>query len=326
MKHLKIACLRLGGIGDSLESANFAVAVKRKYPDSDITVFVRDRVSADMLVGHEAVKETRVLYRTNRWILELLKICCSKEFDIIYDNRYVTRTFYKDEKRFAEDKKKTDEAFNKYASYYHVFPMRNNELAKFKWKESNRALSLHTACLEGNDNDAKISLKYSEVIKKKKYVTIHNGDDVARGSKCWTTSHWKVLTKMLQGEGYAVIQLGRKGDEVVKGADNLVGKLPIKSSATIIKDAEFHIDTESGLVHIANAVKTKSIVLFGPTPISFFGYKDNINIQTPSECNNCWWTHGFWWRKCPKTQDTPSQCMTSITPSLVMDAVNQREI
>lgn len=321
MEHLEIGCLRLGGLGDTLELSMLIVAIKRKYPDSNITMFVRTTVAADLIRGRKDIKYIRVT-GTNIWIIELLKICSSQEFDIVYDCRYVTRVFYKDEKRFADDKKKTDEMFQKYAPYYHTFPMRCNELGK-KWTESNRRLSLTTACLIGDDNDSKIVLteedeKFIPLLENRKYITVHNGSDEARGSKCWATKNWVALTKILKDKGYAVIQLGRKGDDIIEGAINMVAKLTIKESTAIIKYAQFHIDTECGLVHIANAVKTRCIVLFGPTPLHFFAYKDNINIETPFHCKGCWWTSGFWFRECPRISFLSDTCMDYITPEIVM--------
>lgn len=326
MKPIEIGCLRLGGLGDTLELSMLAVAIKRKYPNSNITIYVRTTVAADLLKGHKDIKYIRVT-GTNIWLIELLKICSRREFDIVYDCRYVTRVFYKDEKRFAEDKKKTDEMFKKYAPYYHTFPMRCNELGK-RWKDSNRELSRITACVSGDDNDSHIAFKdedssFMPLLEGRKYITIHNGSDTARGSKCWDVKNWIKLTSILRGKGYSVIQLGRKGDDCIDGSINMVGRLTIKQSAALIKNAWLHIDTECGLVHIAKAVNTRSIVLFGPTPVHFFAYKENVNIETPFHCKGCWWTSGFWFKDCPRKASLPKTCMNHITPEIVMERMNE---
>lgn len=324
VKQLEIGCLRLGGIGDALELAMFAVAIRRKYPDCNITLFVRTQEAADILKGRKDIKHIRIVH-TDVWVIELLRICNSQEFDIIYDNRYVTRVFYKDEERFADDKKKTDEAFKEYAPYYNTMPMRCNELGR-KWPGSNRDLALKTACLKGDDNDSKISLsgydsKFIPLLDGKQYVTIHNASHKARGSKSWSMQHWVEFTWLLRNKGYVVIQLGAFGDKAVKGAINMTEKLSIKESAAMIKGAQFHVDTESGLVHIAKSVGTRSIVLFGPTPLNFFAYKENVNIEPPGNCKGCWWTSGLWIYECPRSHAVPIKCVDLITPNMVMGKV-----
>ncbi len=71
-------------------------------------------------------------------------------------------------------------------------------------------------------------------------------------------------------------------------------------------------------MHIARAVKTPAVILFGPTPVSFFGYNENINIQM-GDCRNCWWSNCFWFTKCPKFRY--SKCMRAIKPRIVFDAI-----
>ena len=324
---LKIAAMRLGGIGDALELSALAVAVKRKYPDSEFTAYVRTETAVKLLEDHPAV-DRAIPTKMNIWLIALIQVCSSKEYDIVYDNRYVTRVFYKDVEKFAEDKKITDAAFEKWKKYYNTFPMQNNALGKV-WPGTGRALSLETTGLSGDDSDMKINISPSDFVDLNvpglKYVTVHNGDDVARGSKCWTAERWAKTVDLLQCRGYRVIQLGRAGDEPIHGAHNMSGLFNIKQSADVINNAEFHIDTEGGLVHIARAVNTKCIVLFGPTPERFFSYKGNINVVTPCECRGCWWTHGFWFKKCPKTEETPSKCMFDITEHMVMRAVEKME-
>ena len=74
----------------------------------------------------------------------------------------------------------------------------------------------------------------------------------------------------LNSKGYTVIQIGTNVEKPIKGAIDLLGRTWIKDACSLIKGAQFHLDTEGGFVHIAHFLKKKSIVLFGPTPIKFF--------------------------------------------------------
>ena len=82
-----------------------------------------------------------------------------------------------------------------------------------------------------------------------------------------------------------------------------------------------HDEDEGGLVHIAKAVKTPSVVLFGPTQEWFFSYQGNINLRN-SDC----WCHcqdPFWERGCMKEKFKTfwSPCMNAITVDEVKRAI-----
>ena len=69
---------------------------------------------------------------------------------------------------------------------------------------------------------------------------------------------------------------------------------------------------------MAHALHTKSIVLFGPTPLSYFALDKNINLA-PAKCGDCWWSTQGWLSSCPRGLETP-ECMDSISPARVADA------
>ncbi|MCK9545063.1 MAG: hypothetical protein M0R03_23855, partial [Novosphingobium sp.] len=58
-----------------------------------------------------------------------------------------------------------------------------------------------------------------------------------------------------------------------------------------------HISNEGGIVHLAHSLGTKSVVLFGPTNPTLYGYPDNFNIYY-EKCPSCWWTVTGWSSKC----------------------------
>jgi ADP-heptose:LPS heptosyltransferase len=96
----------------------------------------------------------------------------------------------------------------------------------------------------------------------------------------------------------------------------LIGKTTMPEVAAIIASAELHLDNESGLVHMAACLGTRSCVLFGPTDADYFGYPQNINIR-PGCCGGCWWTTDSWMDQCPRGFAT-APCMDSIAPEDVV--------
>lgn len=87
----------------------------------------------------------------------------------------------------------------------------------------------------------------------------------------------------------------------------------------ILKNALFHLDCEGGLVHLATAIGTKCIVLFGPTPLKYYAYPQNVNIHT-GVCEGCMDLSDNWPYEC--INNKRQCCMYSITPEMVMKNIN----
>jgi len=317
---IKIALFRLGGMGDAFLLGCHAKAIRRKYPNSYITLYIRDKF--EPLNEMEAVDRVVIAGNAN-WDNLLHELKQKGYYDIIFDNKYITKVIYADEKKFSKQKWESDKLLGHFKHIYDGWIRSCHKLDKMKI--STFDLFYKSTGLEGGEEDIVFPLKkehfkFSQLLAGTKYVTVHNGADISRQTKCWPTSHWSKLVAMLKKRGYKVIQVGKSLEEEIEGVQNLCGMTSIFETAGLIAQAEFHIDTEGGLVHIAKGVGTRCIVLFGPTPIDCFGYKDNINIVSSISCRGCWWSTDFWWRDCPQGYELP-KCMKEITPDMVYDKV-----
>jgi SAM-dependent methyltransferase len=164
----------------------------------------------------------------------------------------------------------------------------------------------------------------------KPYVTVHHGFDVlflpARtrktdydSTKNISLRQWREIVALIRKEGVEVIQLGVAEEERIEGVTNyLNGQTSLEETGLLIKHSLCHIDTEGGLVHLANAVHTRCVVLFGPTPAEFFGYPQNINLD-PAGCKACWFTTQNWLIECPRHTSGPD-CMSGHSAAGVADA------
>lgn len=146
------------------------------------------------------------------------------------------------------------------------------------------------------------------------YATIHHGSDRQMSAdggvqtKNLPTQTWNRIVAELKAAGFRVVQLGEEHEQPVEGVDlDLRGRTSLELTAHMIKSAAVHVDTEGGLVHLARAVNTRSVVAFGPTPVGFFGYPQNENLAPPV-CGNCWWVNANWSTRCPRELPAP-ECM-----------------
>ena len=162
------------------------------------------------------------------------------------------------------------------------------------------------------------------------YITIHDGWEVnvkqtsVRSTKSYPVDLFAraiVLIKK-QYPSIKIVQVGSNTGSVIEGVDiNLLELTNLAQCALILKQAKAHIDTESGLVHLATSLGTSCVVMFGPTPISFVGYAENKNIK-PKECGNCMHVTDTWMESCPLNY-TPIKCMPSILPNEILMAMSE---
>ncbi|MGP0082774.1 MAG: glycosyltransferase family 9 protein [Steroidobacteraceae bacterium] len=143
------------------------------------------------------------------------------------------------------------------------------------------------------------------------FVTIHNGFDLSvvvigsAATKCYP--HFAEVVRLLKAErpDLPIVQIGARTSTPIPGVDhNLISKINLRQPGALLRHAVRHIDNEGGLVHLARCFGTRSTVIFGPTPIDYFGYKENQNIP-PSACGGCWFITESWMSHCPRGFATP---------------------
>ncbi len=120
----------------------------------------------------------------------------------------------------------------------------------------------------------------------------------------WATKRWGAerfarLGDLLAGDGGArVVFTGAAGDlDYIEGiregmknpALNLAGKTDIKTLVAVLKAADLVVSCDSGPMHIASAVGTPVVAIFGPTDPGYtgpFGGR-SVVITSGAECSPC---------------------------------------
>lgn len=167
------------------------------------------------------------------------------------------------------------------------------------------------------------------------YVTVHNGFDSGfviagrRATKCYPHFGPVVATLKKALPELAFVQIGVEGNsERLPQCDiDLVGRTSLRETAGVLAQAAFHIDNDSGLVHLARCYGVRSGVVFGPTPSDYFAYPDNVGID-PHHCGRCWWQTRTWMDVCAEGYSEP-RCMSEQEPDKVaarfLAAIQQAE-
>jgi len=144
-------------------------------------------------------------------------------------------------------------------------------------------------------------------------------------TKRWIKEYYRELIKLLEKKAILIILIGGTDDfelcEFIKNeshAVNLAGSISILESAALIEKLDLLITNDSAPLHIANAVKTDVIAIFGPTvkELGFYPFRatDKV-IEIDLDCRPCG-THGG--KKCPLGHHN---CMKLITAKMVFNAV-----
>ena len=146
------------------------------------------------------------------------------------------------------------------------------------------------------------------------------------GTKSWALDRFADVIAGIQNrfEGAIVLTgsssevgLGKALQELIKTeVINLIGKTTILQLGALIERCDLYLTCDSGPMHIAAAVGTPTIALFGPTnPLRHRPYGEGHHvIEKDVSCRPCYK------RKCMRT-DAPNLCMTEIQASDVVQHI-----
>jgi heptosyltransferase I len=144
-------------------------------------------------------------------------------------------------------------------------------------------------------------------------------------TKLWPVERWRALATALAGEGWGVLVTGSAGDAAVTAAitdgvgpacRSLAGLLSLKQLAAVLGSADVMVSVDSGPMHIAAAMGTPIVALFGPTDPGRTGPLGRHTIlRKPLPCSPCLS------RRC-RIQET-NLCMRALGTSEALAAAHE---
>jgi lipopolysaccharide heptosyltransferase II len=151
----------------------------------------------------------------------------------------------------------------------------------------------------------------------------------AHATKRWPVEHWRLLAGRLRDRGFSLIVVGGPedaplGQALVSGSGrriaNAAGGFGLQGTGALLRQAAALVSGDTGVMHMAAAVNTPVVALFGPTarPFGFFPYSKRAEvIELGLPCRPCSSKGG---PRCPLAHH---RCMLDITPDVVYAAVNR---
>lgn len=137
-------------------------------------------------------------------------------------------------------------------------------------------------------------------------------------AKAWPLVHWQALVERLNAQGLPYILVGQGSPLAnIPSKNDFTNKTDLRKLCALLKASTVLVTGDSGPMHLADAVNTPVIALFGPTTKDwgFFPVrKHHIILEHDLPCRPCS-LHG---------QSTCKQdyaCLTNTTPDHVMQAL-----
>jgi ADP-heptose:LPS heptosyltransferase len=188
-------------------------------------------------------------------------------------------------------------------------------------------------------NDPAVVDRVQSLLKKKEtrqgpLIVIHTGPSWP--VREWPHESWASLAQELERRGFAkVVRLGTSSHpalgtvdlETIPGVISLVNQLTLEESAAFISLGQLFIGIDSGLLHIAVAVGTPAIGLWGATSPQLRFSRENRRLFVTSnvECQGChhrvprlhWMTGCPFDIKCMKAirvEEVLQACLSGLEP------------
>jgi 3-deoxy-D-manno-octulosonic-acid transferase/heptosyltransferase-1 len=319
-------------------------AIRKHYPDAHIAWLVEEATS-DLVEGHQALDRVLVSQR-KRWVKGLLESSClvnigqafrfikklrDTSYDLIFDFQGLLKSgvligLARGKRKIGYDKgmEHMEQSYRFLNERVPPVSMDNHALLRSIMLLD--ALGIPTREIVFNlpvqdqhrDMVDELLMRYG-VSERKPLVAIHPA--AKWETKLWSNEKFSRLAdKLIEQYGAKVVFTGSQQDRTTvqdiiskmkAKAANLAGETTLKTLAALYEKIDFLVSPDTGPMHVAAAVGTPVVALFGPTApcrTGPFGNGHQI-IRAGLECSPCFK------RKCDSVA-----CMRQISVGQVVDS------
>jgi heptosyltransferase-1 len=331
----RILLIKLSSLGDVIHALPTLEALRSLYPRGHITWLVEE-INAPVLAGHPALNEVWPVPRprlgNGRFLenvgemIQAARRLREEPFDLVIDLQGLLKSAIW--VALARGKRKVGYDRTREFSYLALterLPPLDPE-AHAVWRYLNVARYLGAPAAPPR---FRLGLNIPEDLSHlfptetgQPQAVLHPG---ARWStKLWPTDHWARLAEWLvRDKGFQVVITGSPGDrdltaEIVAQAGvpliNLAGRTSLVELAALLQQARLAVTTDTGPMHLAAALGTPVVALFGPTApwrTGPFGEGHEV-VRLALPCSPCFR------RQCPEPR-----CLTELSVAGAQEAVEK---
>ncbi len=333
----KILIIRLSSIGDILLSTPFIRQVRRTYPKAQIDFIVKD-IYEDLLKYNPHINElySIQLREESKNLSELKGKLRIRSYNVVFDLHNNLRSNYLKRGINAGSicsiqKEKLKQSLlvwfkiNLYGQETSI-PSRYLAVASdFGVADDGKGLELY--CEKDTIDSAEKKVISRGLEWNKPFICLAPGAGFF--TKRWPEEKFENLVDLIQREKkIQMVVLGGEKDKEIgsflkkqKSIIDLSGQLSLLETAHVISKGKMIVSNDSGLMHMATAVQTPVLAIFGSTvkELGFFPYRAESVVIENSElsCRPC--SH-IGRKKCPRGH---FKCMEEITPEQVYAGLKQ---
>lgn len=277
-----ILIIKMSSLGDIIHALPSLYVLRKTYPKARITWAVHEAF-AGILPGEPWINEIYIVDRKKirnfSYLRQVHRDLKSRHFDLVIDLQMIAKSAIISAVSGCSCRIGYQDA--REGSFLASRPISGNHKKDHiieQLLDVMRYLGCPVSEIEFPLHDfSKEMLSVASLLEKKDitgpYVVLVPG---TRGeAKKWPISSWGALAEKLSSQGIYNIVAGTKGELGMGKAIqeyspspctvNLMGETSLLELAALEKMAALHISSDTGPLHIANAVHTPIIALFGPT-------------------------------------------------------------
>ena len=326
---MNILIIRYSSLGDLVTLEPFFRAVRYFYPKSYITFLTSP-------IGKGLYKDTvyfdRFVIEENKYIDTINSIKqLSDYYDLVFDLQcnsisHFSRLFIRKGVAINSSRTLFQKIFHissKLKSIYQMLQISGIEKRKLDtYRKDNKT----TQVILPYKADKEI-IQLLNKFKNYKIIGIGIGASQRWDSKKWGIENYKNLIKKLS-EKYIIVLVGssleeKDAKELEKQFSNIinfVAKTNLTQLKTLLANFDLYIGNDSGPSHIAAALGTNTVTIFGPTDIKhctkFGNYRGNHKCIKPDHSIHC---HPCYKPICP----TNAECMKNISVQKVYETIER---
>lgn len=303
----RILVVKLGHLGDVLLASPVISVLKRRAPHADIDALVYSE-TAPMLSGHPALSELFVIRERHlRGELALARKLRARRYRLLValsDRPRIAWLARLTAVRYAVTGQRADRPgiWRRSFTHFYAIPPGNSRHTVEVHLDALRAIGIHPEPHERRITlvpGAEAERRIDALRLPERFVAIHPASRWL--FKCWPAPRLAELINTLQGRGERVV-LTASADpdenalvgEVLRRLRapviNLAGNLSLKELAALIARAKLFIGVDSAPMHMASAMGTPAVALFGPSGEIEWGPWQNphrIVVSNSHPCRPC---------------------------------------
>ena len=346
---MNILIVKTSAIGDVIHTLPSLWSLRARFPDAHIAWLVEE-TAADLVIGHPALNRVLVA-RRKTWLHDLrrgrllravsefmgfVRQLRDTRYDLIIDFQGLLKSAMW--VLLARGRRKAGFGAGMEHAEYSYFAL-NERIPAVDMNQ--HAIDRSLLLLKGlgvpsagvsytlpisaeQESQAAALLRACEVLEGDRLAAIN---PMARWrTKLWEPQFFAALAERLEGEGIRVVFTGGESDKagideigrfMTRPLRRLDGRTSLTTLAALYRRAQVVVTTDSGPMHMAAAVGTPVVALFGPTaPWRTGPYGPNhVVIRADLSCSPCFK------KQCLTTAYEERACMKRLTVDHVTQAV-----